>query len=104
MFLILFQTFAYMQIFGILNARRPSYKDLNPFGGISLLTCATLIFLLGFQFCIAQVPLMLDYGTIELYTNLTCMGIGLCSVIWFVVCKALLKFVIGEERVREVEK
>ena len=48
MFLVIFQTFAYLEIFNILNARRPSVKDLNPLGGISFLTIVALIFLLGF--------------------------------------------------------
>ena len=97
MFLIIFQTFAYTQIFNILNARRPSYKDINPVEGISILTCVILVFLLGFQFCIAQVPLMLGYGTIPIFTNLLCMGIGAGSVAWFVICKFFLLFILGGE-------
>jgi len=86
-----------MQIFNILNARRPSYKDLNPVEGISFLTCVVLVLLLGFQFSIAQVPLMLGYGTIPIFTNLLCMGLGACSVIWFIMCKIFLFFVHGGE-------
>ena len=47
MFLIIFQTYAYMQIFNILNARRPSYKDLNPFEGFHFLTNFTVFILVG---------------------------------------------------------
>ena len=86
-----------MQVFNILNARRPSYKDLNPVEGISLLTCVVLVFLLGFQFSIAQVPLMLGYSTIPIFSNLLCMGIGACSVVWFIICKIVLFFVLGSE-------
>ena len=53
--------------------------------------------LLGFQFSLLQVPLMMGYGTIDLYTNLLCMGVGACSVVWFFICKAFLRFVIGDE-------
>ena len=82
-----------MQIFNILNARRPSYRDLNPFSGISFLTIAVIILLLGFQFALVTVPSMLGYGTIPLFTNLLCMGIGACGVVWFVATKAFLKYI-----------
>ena len=98
MFLILFQTFAFMQIFGILNARRPSYKDVNPFDGISILTCVCLILLCGFQFGLVALPAALGYGTITPISNLLCLGMGACSTIWFVACKVLLKFIIGDEK------
>lgn len=48
MFLIIFQTFAFLQIFGIFNARRPSYKDLNPFEGVSILFMLCICGLLAF--------------------------------------------------------
>lgn len=56
MFLILFQTWAYLQIFNIINARRPSFKDINPIGGISILMCVVIVLLLGFQFSLCYVP------------------------------------------------
>ena len=95
MFLVIFQTFAFMQIFNILNARRPSYRDLNPFRGISLLTLVALILLVGFQFALCYVPIMFGYTTVDLYTNLACMCLGAGTVIWFASFKALIQFFNG---------
>ena len=95
MFLIMFQTFAYLQIFNVLNARRPSYKDLNPVGGISILTAVCVVLLLGFQFSLVYVPRLTGFGSIGELTNLLCMAIGASSVLWFVACKMLLRFLIG---------
>ena len=95
MFLIMFQTFAYLQIFNVLNARRPSYKDLNPVQGISILTAACFVLLLGFQFSLVYIPKLCGYGSIDELTNLLCMAVGACSVLWFFACKVLLRFVIG---------
>ena len=97
MFLILFQTFAFLQIFNIFNARRPSYKDLNPFEGISALFMIVFTTLLAFQFAVCASPVMFGYGTIELYTNLICLGLGICSAGWFTVWKAIMLFVLGGE-------
>lgn len=97
MFLIIFQTFAFLQIFNILNARRPSYKDLNPFEGVSFLFIIALCCLLGFQFAMCAVPLTLGYGTIPMLTNALCMAIGACSVVWFTAFKAVMLFFMGGE-------
>jgi len=97
MFLIVFQTFAFLQIFNILNARRPSYKDMNPFEDISFLFCVVFIVLLGFQFAICAVPTIFGYGTIEMYTNLICMAIGASSVLWLTMWKAIMRFILGGE-------
>lgn len=97
MFLIIFQTFAFMQIFNILNSRRPSYKDMNPFEDISILFCVMLIVLLSFQFAICAVPLMFGYGTIDIYTNCLCVAIGACSVVWLTSWKIIMRFILGGE-------
>ena len=65
--------------------------------GISILTCVMLVILVGIQFCICEVPLLFGYGTIPLYTNLLCMAIGGCIVAWFMLCKLLLRFIMGGE-------
>ena len=97
MFIIIFQTFAYLQIFNIFNARRPSVKDLNPFAGISILTCLAVILLLGFQFSLLYLPTFLGYKTIDEYSNLICMGLGAASLIWLFFCKAALRFFISKD-------
>lgn len=97
MFLIIFQTFAFLQIFNILNSRRPSYKDLNPFEDVSFLFLGVLICLIGFQFSVGAIPLILGYGTISMYTNMICCGIGAFSVGWFTGWKAIMRFILGGE-------
>ena len=92
MFLIIFQTYAYMQIFNILNARRPSYKDLNPFEGFHFLTNFTVFILVGVQFLICFIPLTLGYGSISIIINLLCAGLGALSVIWFTLFKLVCYF------------
>ena len=81
-----------MQIFNILNARRPSYRDINPLKGISVLTFLAVHLLVAFQFALCYVPLMFGYATIDLYTNLACMGLGAGSVVGFAIYKILLQF------------
>ena len=92
MFLMIFQTFAYLQIFNILNARRPSFKDINQFQGISVLTVVILILLLGFQFGLAYIPYLLGLGSITEYANLACMCLAACSTVWFFFTKSVFKF------------
>lgn len=65
MYVILFQTFAFLQLFNLVNVRRPSYKDLNPLSGISLGTAIILIFLLGFQFSLVYIPRFAGFGSIN---------------------------------------
>ena len=95
MFLIIFQTFAYLQIFNILNARRPSYKDLNPFEGLSFLTVFIVIVLLGFQYGVACIPTLFDYGTIGYYENLLCMAVGAGSLVWYTLLKMFIWLIKG---------
>ena len=38
---------------------------------------------------------MLGYDTIDLYTNLICMGLGAASLVWFSVFKVVLLFFTG---------
>lgn len=97
MFLIIFQSFAFMSLFGIFNARRPSYKDVNPLEGISVLFMLIFTGLVAFQFAVCAVPLMFGYGTISMYANLICLGLGACSVGWFTAWKAIMLFVLGGE-------
>jgi hypothetical protein len=97
MFLILYQTFAFMQIFNILNSRRPSFKDINPFEGISILTVMVLIGLVTLQFTICYIPGMFGYNTISLWANCVCMGLGGASVAWFTASKAMMSFILGGE-------
>ncbi len=97
MFLILFQTWAYMQIFAIFNARRPSYKDINPFQGLSVLTCVIILLLLGFQFSLCYIPMIFGYGTMGSLVNLLCMAMGACSIVWFTFWKAVMLFIVGRE-------
>ena len=97
MFLILFQTWAYMQIFAIFNSRRPSYKDINPFSGVSILMVVVLILLLGFQFSLVYIPKIFDYGTMHELTNLLCMAMGAGSIVWFTFCKLFMFFVVGRD-------
>ena len=84
-----------MQIFNILNARRPSFRDVSPLSGVSMLTVSAITVMLGFQFAICYVPMMLGYDTIDLYTNLICMGLGAASLVWFSVFKVVLLFFTG---------
>lgn len=95
MFLIIFQTFAFMQIFNILNARRPSYKDLNPFEGFHFLTNFTVFILVGVQFLICYIPSTLGYGSISIVTNVLCMGLGALSVIFFTLFKCACYLMMG---------
>lgn len=48
LYLILFQTFAFLQLFNVLNARRPSFKDLNPLSGITFATAWRITLLIAF--------------------------------------------------------
>ena len=48
MYVIIFQTFAFLQIFNILNARRPSFRDINPLKGISVKTVTAMVLMLVF--------------------------------------------------------
>lgn len=97
MFLIIFQSFAFMSLFGIFNARRPSYKDLNPFEGVSVLFLLVFTGLLTFQFSICAIPLVLGYGTISMNANLLCLGVGAVSVGWFTAWKTIMYFILGGE-------
>jgi len=100
MFLILFQCFAYMQICNILNARRPSYRDLNPLSGISFFTSLCGLALLGFQFSLCYVPSFFGFGSIDEYTNLVCMAVGAASVVWFMIAKISLRFFVEIEQAK----
>ena len=82
-FMTLFQTWAYMQIFSIFNARRPSYKDMGPFSGLSTLVCVVLTLLLIFQFSLCYIPMIFGFGTISANVNLLCMAMGVVSIVWF---------------------
>ena len=66
LYVILFQTFAFLQLFNVLNARRPSYKDLNPLAGMKFTTALKLLLLIGFQFGLAYLPLAVSHGTIDI--------------------------------------
>ncbi len=79
----LFQTWAYIQIFSIFYARRPSYKDMGPFSGLSILVCVVLVLLLIFQFSLCYIPMIFGFGTISAHVNLLCMVIGVVSIFWF---------------------
>lgn len=79
-----------MQIFNIINARRPSVHDFNPLAGISWFTLVSLKLMLCFQFFICYVPEAFGYTTIDVYTNLACLGIGAGSVAWFIASKLLI--------------
>jgi hypothetical protein len=85
-----------MQIFNILNARRPSVKDLNPLQGISALTCVSMMLMICFQFFICYIPLVVGYSSIDIMTNLACMGVGVLSVVWLVATKMVLTLLIGD--------
>ena len=89
-FMTLFQTWAYMQIFAIFNARRPSYKDMGPFSGLSILVCVVVALLLIFQFSLCYIPMIFGFGTISEEVNLLCMIIGAISIFWFYFCKGVL--------------
>ena len=39
--------------------------------------------------------MLLGYDTIDLYTNLICMGLGAASLVWFSVFKVVLLFFTG---------
>ena len=95
LYIILFQTFAYLQIFNTLNARRPSYKDLNPLKGISIGTVVCLVFMLALQFSFAYLPLIAGYGSISTYPNLLCMAVGASSVLWFILCKIFMRLIVS---------
>ena len=77
----------------MLNARRPSYRDINPFQGISFVTLVAMIAMLGFQLVLCYVPIVLGYNTIDIYTNLICMGLGAFSVVWFGLFKILIQLI-----------
>lgn len=96
-FLLMFQTFAFLQIFNILNARRPSFKDLNPLEGIGWETGACLVLLLIVQYCMCYVPNSLGYRTIDAWSNLVCLAIGGFSVAWFTLLKVFMRIATGEE-------
>ena len=95
--MIIFQTFAYMQIFNIINARRPSFKDINPFEDFNTLTAASLFLLVCFQFCVCFLPGVIGINTISIWSNLLCGALGAASVFWFAVCKMVLAFILGGE-------
>jgi len=97
MFMIIFQTFAYMQIFAIINARRPSFKDINPFEDFSILTASAIFLLLCFQFTVCYMPLVVGINSISIWSNLLCGAMGALSVIWFTVCKMVMAFILGGE-------
>ena len=97
MFMIIFQTFAYMQIFAIINARRPSFKDINPFEDFSILTASAIFLLLCFQFTVCFMPLVVGINSISIWSNLLCGAMGALSVIWFTVCKMVMAFILGGE-------
>lgn len=97
MYAVLFQTFCYLQLFNLFNARRPSFKDLNPLHGISILTAVCLALLLIFQFSIVYVPRIFGYGSLNEWSNLLCMAIGGGSCLWFAFCKSILRFAVGVE-------
>lgn len=97
MFLILYQTFAFLQIFNIINARRPSYKDINPFEDFSILTGCVIFLLLCFQFTICYLPELIGLNTLSIWSNLICMAMGGISVLWFTGFKMILMFVLGGE-------
>ena len=103
-FVIIFQTYAYLQIFNIINARRPSYKDLNPFEGLTLLTCAIVFMLVGFQYGIVLLPKLFDYGTIGYYENLVAMAVGFGGIIWFLLIKTFVWLIrgSGDQKIRHV--
>ena len=96
MYVVLFQTFAYLQLFNLLNARRPSFRDMNPLQGISILTSVILVLLLGFQFSLVYIPRFAGYGSISEWSNLFCMAIGGCSCLWFALCKSVIRFAVGD--------
>ena len=72
-----FQTFAYLQIFNILNARRPSLRDPNSFKGLSVTIIIIVALLTLIQFCLASyAPDFFGYGTLSTIDNFKCMAIG----------------------------
>lgn len=97
-FLVIFQTFAYMQIFSILIARRPSYKDLNQFEGMGWETLACVVLLIVIQFFFCYLPDCFGYTTISGWSNLVCLFIGGFSLVWFATWKVFLRIVTGEEQ------
>jgi hypothetical protein len=54
-----------------------------------------MVVLLGFQFSLPYIPMITGFGSITTLTNLLCMAIGAVSIIWFWLCKILLRFLIG---------
>ncbi len=102
-FVIIFQTYAYLQIFNIFNARRPSYKDLNPIEGLGWVTCAVVFMLLSFQYGIVLLPKLFNYGTIGYYENLLSMGVGAGSIVWFLLIKTFIWLIkgSGDQKVRQ---
>lgn len=70
---------------------------MNPFEGISILFMVVFTGLLAFQFAVCAIPVMFGYGTIEMYTNLICLGVGAVSVGWFTAWKGLMMFILGGE-------
>ena len=70
---------------------------MNPIGGISVLMCVVIVLLLGFQFSLCYVPQLLGFGSIPEYTNLLCMAMGACSVVWFTAWKVAMRFIAGSD-------
>lgn len=56
-----------------------------------------LVLLLGFQFSLCYIPKLAGFGSIPELTNLLCMTIGACSVVWFTFWKAVMLFIVGRE-------
>ena len=93
----MFATFAYFQIFNMLNARVPGINDnINPFNSIHTIVVILLPLILIFQFvALSFMPGFFGIGKLSVISNFIAMGIGASSVLWFIVCKAVKHVLLG---------
>ena len=86
-----FQTFAYLQIFNVLNARRPSLRDTNSLKDLSVIIIIIVAMLTLIQFSLASyAPDYYGYGTLSTVNNFKCMAIGASQVPFFILYKSIL--------------
>ena len=54
------------------------------------MTLIALGIMLIFQFVLCYAPKFLGYNTIDIFTNLICMGLAALSLVWFGLFKLLV--------------
>ena len=95
-----FQTFAYLQIFNILNARRPSLRDANSLKDLSAIIIVIVALLTLIQFSLASyAPDYFGYGELSTTDNFKCMAIGAGQVLFFIFYKSIVgKMTLTQEK------